>query len=139
MEHVERLEQSFELLGETARDKECEAMTGIIDEGKEMMSEDFDEATMDAALIAAAQRAEHYEMAAYGTVLAWAQAMGHDDVAHLLQQTLDEEKAADKKLTSLAQGGINARAAALAHPDEDEKPEPTATRSRGRKATTATR
>ena len=75
------------------------------------MEEDFDEATMDACLIAAGQRAEHYEMAAYGTLVAWAQAMGHNEAADLLQQTLDEEKAADEKLSALAEGGINQEAA----------------------------
>ena len=74
-------------------------------------------------LIAAGQRAEHYEMAAYGTLIAWAEAMGHDEAADLLQQTLDEEKAADKVLTSLAEGGINQKAAAIAHPDMDEEAE----------------
>ena len=75
------------------------------------MEEDFDDATMDACLIAAGQRAEHYEMAAYGTLVAWARAMGHTEAADLLQETLDEEKAADEKLTSLAEGGINQEAA----------------------------
>jgi ferritin-like metal-binding protein YciE len=78
---------------------------------------------MDACLIAAGQRAEHYEMAAYGTLVAWAQALGHSDAAKLLQQTLDEEKAADKKLSGLAEGGINQSAAESAHPD-DESEEP---------------
>jgi ferritin-like metal-binding protein YciE len=87
------------------------------------MEEDFDDTTMDACLIAAGQRAEHYEMAAYGTLVAWAQAMGHTEAARLLQQTLDEEKAADKKLSGLAEGGINQRAADAAHADEDEEPE----------------
>jgi hypothetical protein len=77
---------------------------------------------MDACLIAAGQRAEHYEMAAYGTLVAWANAMGHTEAARLLEETLDEEKAADKKLTSLAEGGINQEAADVAHPaDEDEE------------------
>jgi ferritin-like metal-binding protein YciE len=84
------------------------------------MDEDFDETTMDACLIAAGQRAEHYEMAAYGTLVAWAQAMGHTDAAKLLQQTLDEEKAADKKLSGLAESGINQSAASAAHPDDEE-------------------
>jgi ferritin-like metal-binding protein YciE len=87
------------------------------------MEEEFDEATADACLIAAAQRAEHYEMAAYGTLVAWARAMGHDEAADLLQETLDEEKAADEKLNSLAEGGINEQAALAAHPDEDEEEE----------------
>ena len=88
------------------------------------MEEDFDDATMDACLIAAGQRAEHYEMAAYGTLVAWARAMGHDEVAELLQQNLDEEKAADEKLSGLAEGGINQSAADASQPetedDEDE-------------------
>jgi ferritin-like metal-binding protein YciE len=78
---------------------------------------------MDACLIAAGQRAEHYEMAAYGTLVAWAQAMGHTEAATLLQQTLDEEKSADKKLSGLAEGGINQSAADAAHSQEDEEPE----------------
>jgi ferritin-like metal-binding protein YciE len=90
------------------------------------MEEDFDETTMDACLIAAGQRAEHYEMAAYGTLVAWAEAMGHTEAAKLLQQTLDEEKAADKTLSGLAEGGINQSAADAAHSDEDEEPMATA-------------
>ena len=86
------------------------------------MEQDFDETTMDACLIAAGQRAEHYEMAAYGTLVAWAQAMGHTEAAKLLQQTLDEEKAADKKLSGLAEGGINQGAADAAHSDDEEEP-----------------
>jgi ferritin-like metal-binding protein YciE len=78
---------------------------------------------MDACLIAAGQRAEHYEMAAYGTLVAWAQAMGHTEAAKLLQQTLDEEKAADKKLSGLAESGINQSAADAAHPEEEEEEE----------------
>ena len=83
------------------------------------MEEEFDDTTMDACLIAAGQRAEHYEMAAYGTLVAWAKAMGHTDAAKLLQETLDEEKAADEKLTALAEAGINQEAADAAHPDEE--------------------
>jgi ferritin-like metal-binding protein YciE len=86
------------------------------------MEEDFDDATMDACLIAGGQRAEHYEMAAYGTLVAWAQAMGHNEAAMLLQETLDEEKAADEKLSDLAEGGINQAAGDAAHPaDEDDE------------------
>jgi ferritin-like metal-binding protein YciE len=119
---IERLEQVFESLDEKARGKHCDGIAGIIEEGKSIMEEDFDETTMDACLIAAGQRAEHYEMAAYGTLVAWAQAMGHTDAARLLQQTLDEEKAADKKLSGLAEGGINQSAADTAHPDDNEEP-----------------
>jgi ferritin-like metal-binding protein YciE len=121
--HVERLEQVFESLDEKVRGKHCEGIAGIIEEGKSIMGEDFDDTTMDACLIAAGQRAEHYEMAAYGTLIAWAEAMGHTEAAELLQQTLDEEKAADEKLSSLAESGINQNAAAAAHGEEDEEEE----------------
>ena len=119
--HVERLEQVFESLDEKVRGKHCDGIAGIIEEGKSIMEERFDETTMDACLIAAGQRAEHYEMAAYGTLVAWARAMGHTEAAKLLQQTLDEEKAADKKLSGLAESGINQRAADTAHPDEEQE------------------
>ena len=119
--HVERLEEVFGSLEEKVRGKHCDGIAGIIDEGKNIMGEDFDEATMDACLIAAGQRAEHYEMAAYGTLVAWARAMGHDDAADLLQQTLDEEKAADEKLSALAEEGINQEAADTAHPAEGDE------------------
>ena len=115
---VERLEQVFESLDEKPRGKHCAGIAGIIDEGKAIMDEDFDDTTMDACLIAAGQRAEHYEMAAYGTVIAWARAMGHTAAADLLQQTLDEEKDADETLSSLAEAGINQDAASAAHPQE---------------------
>lgn len=121
---IERLEQVFQTLDERARGKHCDGMAGIIEEGKSIMGEDLDEVTMDACLIAAAQRAEHYEIAAYGTLIAWAQAMGHTEAANLLQQTLDEEKETDAKLTALGEGGINESAAETAHPgDEAEEAE----------------
>jgi ferritin-like metal-binding protein YciE len=116
---ITRLEQAFGLLDEKVRGKHCDGMEGIIEEGKSILEEDFEGETMDACLIAAGQRAEHYEMAAYGTMVAWARAMGHDDVADLLQENLDEEKAADAKLSTLAEGGINANAAAVAHPEAE--------------------
>jgi ferritin-like metal-binding protein YciE len=119
--HVERLEQVFESLDEKPRGKHCEGMAGIIEEGKSTMEEEFDEATMDACLIASGQRAEHYEMAAYGTLVAWAQSMGHTEATNLLQEILDEEKATDKKLSTLAEGGINQEAADAAHPAEEEE------------------
>ncbi|MGZ8812267.1 MAG: YciE/YciF ferroxidase family protein [Thermoanaerobaculia bacterium] len=119
---IARLEQVFESVDEKVRGKHCDGIAGIIEEGKSIMEEDFDETTMDACLIAAGQRAEHYEMAAYGTLVAWAQAMGHGEAARLLQQTLDEEKAADKKLSELAEGGINQGAADAAHGDDEEEP-----------------
>jgi ferritin-like metal-binding protein YciE len=119
---IGRLEQVFASLDEKVRGKHCDGIAGIIEEGKSIMEEDFDETTMDACLIAAGQRAEHYEMAAYGTLVAWAEAMGHAEAARLLQETLEEEKAADKKLSGLAEGGINQSAADAAHPDDDEEP-----------------
>jgi ferritin-like metal-binding protein YciE len=119
--HVARLEEVFGILGEKVRGKHCDGIEGIIEEGKSVMEEDFDETTMDACLIAGGQRAEHYEMAAYGTLVAWARVMGHTEAADLLQETLDEEKAADEKLTALAEGGINQEAADTAHPESDEE------------------
>jgi ferritin-like metal-binding protein YciE len=120
---VGRLEEAFGVLDEKVRGKHCDGIAGIIEEGKNVMEEDFDEATLDACLIAAGQRAEHYEIAAYGTLVAWAQAMGHTEVMNLLQQTLDEEKAADEKLTALAESGINQEAADAAHPEEGDEDE----------------
>lgn len=134
---IERLEQVFESLDEKPRGKHCDGIAGIIEEGKSIMEEDFDDSTMDACLIAAGQRAEHYEMAAYGTLVAWAEAMGHSEAAELLQQTLDEEKAADQKLSALAEGGINESAAELAHPDDEEAEPVAASASTGRKPAAA--
>ncbi len=124
--HVQRLEQVFELLDEPVRGKHCEGITGIVEEGKSIMAEEFNEATMDACLVAAGQRAEHYEMAAYGTLVAWAKAMGHDDAANLLRATLDEEKAADEKLTSIAEGGVNEQASEGAYGDGTDDEQETA-------------
>jgi ferritin-like metal-binding protein YciE len=136
--HVERLEQVFESLDEKPRGKHCEGIAGIIEEGKSIMEEEFDDATMDACLIAAGQRAEHYEMAAYGTLIAWAQSMGHTEATNLLQEILDEEKAADKKLSSLAEGGINQDAADAAHSEGEDEEEEDGTGARGRKGGSAT-
>src|SRR5262249_7095076 len=101
--HVNRLEQIFKELGKPLRGKKCEAMEGLLEEGKEMMEQDAEPSVKDAALIAAAQRVEHYEIAGYGCVRTWAQLLGHDNAAKLLQETLDEEKATDEKLSELAQ------------------------------------
>jgi ferritin-like metal-binding protein YciE len=130
--HVERLEQVFDLLDEKAKGKHCDGIAGIIEEGGSVMGEDFDESTMDACLIASGQRAEHYEIAAYGTLVAWARAMGHEEVAVLLEETLSEEKSADEKLTKLAEGGINDEAASSAHPNGHEA-EPAMAGPRNRK------
>ena len=119
-EQIARLEQIFELLDETARGKHCAGMAGIIEEGNDMLEEDAEDAVMDACIIAAGQRAEHYEMAAYGTCIAWSKALGLDEVATLLETTLNEEKAADKKLSALAESGINEAATAGADDEDDE-------------------
>lgn len=103
---VERLEKVFGLLDKAARGKKCEAMEGLLSEGSELMEEDASEAVHDAGLICAAQKVEHYEMATYGTLIAWAKALGHKQIAQLLTTTLGEEEAADKKLTKLA-GALN--------------------------------
>jgi ferritin-like metal-binding protein YciE len=101
--HVERLEQIFEKLGEKPGGKTCKAMKGLVEEGSEMMDEDAEAPIMDAGLIAAAQRVEHYEIAAYGCVRNFAKLLNHNEMARILQQTLDEEGAADKKLSKLAE------------------------------------
>jgi ferritin-like metal-binding protein YciE len=119
--HVDKLEQVFGTLDEKVRGKHCDGIAGIIEEGKSVMEEDFDAETMDACLIAGGQRAEHYEVAAYGTLIAWAQVMGHTEAADLLEEILEEEKAADQKLSALAEGGINQAAADEAHPAEDDE------------------
>jgi len=118
---VERLEQVFASLDEKATGKHCAGMAGIIEEGQSILEEDFDETTMDACLIAAAQRVEHYEMAAYGTLVSWARVMGHTEAADLLEETLDEEKAADATLSSIAKGGINQAAAEAADEGEGDE------------------
>ncbi len=101
--HATRLEQILTGLGEPVKGKKCKGMAGIVSEGGEMMSEDFEGALMDAALISAAQRVEHYEIAAYGAVHAYAELMGETEAASLLQQTLDEEKETNQKLTDLSE------------------------------------
>lgn len=119
---VTRLEKVFASLGERPRGKHCDGIAGIIKEGDSALKEGFDDETLDAALIAAGQRAEHYEMAAYGTLVAWARIMGHTEAARLLQLNLNEEGDADQKLSNLAEGGINQRAAINAHSGgEDSK------------------
>jgi len=109
---VSRLEQAFKALGKSARSKTCEAMKGLITEGNEVASASGDPDVKDAALIAAAQRVEHYEISGYGSARTFAQRLGRKDVAALLQQTLDEEAATDKKLTALAESSVNPRATA---------------------------
>lgn len=136
--HLERLEQVFDVLDEKARGKHCDGMAGIIEEGKTVMEEEFDGTTMDAVLISSAQRVEHYEMAAYGTLVAWARNMGHNDAAEVLEQILEEEKAADQKLTTIAEGGINQEAAQAAHPERATEATPSP-RAAAKKTMTAGR
>jgi ferritin-like metal-binding protein YciE len=108
---VTRLEQIFEQLGEKARKKPCKGMAGIIAEGSEVLEEDLEDATMDAGIIGAAQKVEHYEIASYGTARTLAQTLGNSEIAELLEQSLDEEKEADQLLTEIAESSINAEAA----------------------------
>jgi len=110
-EHVNRVEQVMEMLGMTIKGKPCKAMQGIIEEGKEVMSEDADEDVMDAALIGAAQKVEHYEIATYGTLCTYAELLGLKDAKRLLGQNLEEEKKTDQKLSELAEAVINLEAA----------------------------
>jgi ferritin-like metal-binding protein YciE len=122
-QHATRLEQILTALGEPAKGKKCKGMAGIVAEGGEMMSEDFDGALMDAALISAAQRVEHYEIAAYGAVHAYAELMGESEAASLLQQTLEEEKQTDQKLTALSEQ-INSEAFDSGSEAEEEETRP---------------
>ncbi|HSC32891.1 MAG TPA: ferritin-like domain-containing protein [Gemmatimonadaceae bacterium] len=109
--HVTRLEQIFETLGKNAKGKTCHGMEGVLSEGAELIEEEPEPEVLDAGIISAAQRVEHYEIAAYGTVRTWAEQLGLNDQVGLLEQTLKEEKAADEKLTELATQSINAEAA----------------------------
>lgn len=108
---VERLEQVFELIGKTPRGKTCDAILGIIEEGKEIMEEYKGTEALDAGLISAAQAVEHYEIARYGTLKAWAQQLGLKDAVKLLDQTLQEESATDQKLSQLGEQSANLKAA----------------------------
>jgi ferritin-like metal-binding protein YciE len=109
--HVQRLEQVFQMFGIAAKAVDCPAIDGIIEEADEIIGEVADKSVLDAALINAAQAAEHYEIVRYGSLIAWAKQLGRNDCASVLQKTLDEEKATDKKLNTLAESKINLRAA----------------------------
>ena len=109
--HVRRLEQAFRLLGIEAKGVDCPAIDGIIEEAADVAGEVADKNVLDAALIAAAQAVEHYEITRYGSLIAWAAVLGRSDIGTLLQQNLDEEKGADKKLTAIAESKVNRRAA----------------------------
>ena len=108
--HVERIERIFSDMEGSPRGKKCVGMEGIIEEGSELMKENVDPDVLDAGLIAAAQKAEHYEIASYGAARTWAERLGHNSAAQLLQQTLDEEGEANKKLTQIAVSHVNMEA-----------------------------
>jgi ferritin-like metal-binding protein YciE len=118
--HVKRLERIFKSLGQAARGKKCKGMEGLIEEGKEILEEEGAPEVIDAALISAAQRVEHYEIAAYGCLRTYAQLLGYDEADQLLQQTLQEEEATDEALTALGEGGINQAAVAVGAEEEEE-------------------
>jgi ferritin-like metal-binding protein YciE len=109
--HVKRVEQVFKMHGVEAKGIDCPAIDGIIEEADDVAGEVDDKRVLDAALIAAAQAVEHYEMTRYGTLIAWAKQLGRSDCASVLQQNLDEEKAADQKLNALAESNVNRKAA----------------------------
>jgi len=108
--HAERIERIFTELGGSPRGKKCVGMEGLIEEGNELLQENVEPDVLDAGLIAAAQKVEHYEIASYGTVRTWAERLGYHNQAQLLQQTLDEEGEANKKLTQIAESFVNMEA-----------------------------
>jgi len=117
---VERLEKVFEIIGKKPRGKDCPAIDGILEEGQEVMKEAEDDTIRDAAMLAAAQAVEHYEISRYGTLIAWAGKMGLDDAAGILAETLEEEKATDENLSELAESEINVEASEKE--DDEEAP-----------------
>lgn len=129
--HVDRLKEIFDNLGEKATGKKCAGMMGIVKEGEEIMQEDFEGETMDAALISAAQRVEHYEIAAYGCVRTWADLLGENEASSLLEKTLEEEKETDQKLNELAEE-INVQAKETGSEGEEESEEEEEGSGRGR-------
>ena len=120
-EHIARLEQVFELMQMPVRGKKCEGMKHLIAEGSEMVEKAEDDATRDALLIAAAQKVEHYEIASYGTIRVWANLLGKNEVAALFEDTLEDEKEADQKLTQIAESFVNQQAARGDAEEEDEQ------------------
>jgi ferritin-like metal-binding protein YciE len=117
---VDRLERIFGALGEKPTGKRCKGMEGLVEEGKDILAEEGEEAVLDAALIAAAQKVEHYEIAAYGCLVTYAKLLGHREAEKLLKQTLAEEEATDEALTALGEGGINQAAVAAGQGEEEE-------------------
>ena len=125
------LDKIFKMLGSKAEGKECPALKGLVQETEELMSEAKNPDVLDAGLIGCAQAVEHYEMARYGTLKAWAEQLKMEDAAELLEETLDEEKAADEKLSELAFGGLNEEAEGEGEDDEkEEKPKRASTRKK---------
>ena len=118
---VRRLEQVFKLLGVPAKGRKCDGMAGLLEEGRKMTEEDAEPAVMDAGLIAAAQKVEHYEIASYGCVCTYAEMLGYDQVHDLLGQNLDEEETTDQKLTAIAEGVINQEAESSGEGEEVER------------------
>ena len=118
---IQRLERVFREVGQAVRGKKCKGMEGLIEEGKEKMEEEGEPEVLDAALIASAQKVEHYEIAAYGCLRTYAELLGYTEAAQLLQQNLEEEEATDKKLNQLAEGGINEQAATVGAEKEEEE------------------
>jgi ferritin-like metal-binding protein YciE len=131
---VERLNEVFDQIGQPARGKKCEAMQSLIEEGEQMLEEADEGPMRDALLIAAAQKVEHYEMAAYGTARTYANLLGHSDAAELLEQTLNEEKQTDRRLTDIAESVSNPQAAARGRESSRQMPGP-----RGRMSSSADR
>ena len=119
--HVERCEQAFEMMGKAARAKKCEAMEGLIKEGEEIVQNTEEGVVRDAGIISAAQKVEHYEIASYGTLCAFAKTLGEDDIADLLEQTLNEEKDTDETLTGIAESSINSEALQEGEEEEEEE------------------
>ncbi|MGH7559524.1 MAG: ferritin-like domain-containing protein [Gemmatimonadales bacterium] len=137
--HVARLEEVFGILELPARGKACRGMEGLIAEGKEVLGADGEDPVRDAGIIAAAQKVEHYEIAAYGSAATYAQLLGQEDVARLLGETLDEEKAADEKLSALAEGEVNDRAMRAGGESEGETEDPESEVEDTGRASTTTR
>jgi len=131
--HVNRLEQAFEHLGRPAKAKKCPAIDGILEEGKEIMEEFADDDALDAGMVAAAQKVEHYEITSYGSMKAWAEQLGLDGIVSLIEETLEEEKAADEKLTSIGETVVNIEADEEGDEQgEEEEEETTAAGSNGK-------
>ncbi len=138
-QHVARLDEIFGILGSSPRGTKCKGMEGLLEEGSEMLEEEGDDTVRDAGIIAAAQRVEHYEIAAYGSTLAFATLMGHSEIAELLEQTLEEEKAADVLLSSIAEEEVNIAAPGMEAVDDDADVDESDVKTKARATTRKTR